>query len=37
VKAILATSLGGWAYGRRVASAFAIALAVGGTALLWGR
>jgi len=37
VKAILSASLGGWAYGRRVATAFAIILAAGGAALLSGR
>ena len=37
VKAVLSASLGGWTYGRRIASAFAIILAAGGAAVLWGR
>jgi uncharacterized membrane protein (DUF4010 family) len=37
VKAIIGTSLGGWAYGRRIATAFAIILAAGAAAALWGR
>ena len=38
VKAALATRLGGWAFGRRVAAAFAVSLATGGVAvLLWVR
>ena len=37
VKAILGSSLGGWACGRRIATAFAIILAAGGAALLSGR
>jgi len=38
VKAALATRLGGWAFGRRVAAAFAVILATGGLAvLLWVR
>jgi len=36
VKAILGASLGGWAYGRRIATAFAIILAAGVAAVLWG-
>jgi len=35
VKAIIAASLGGWGYGWRIASAFAMVLAAGGAAVLW--
>jgi uncharacterized membrane protein (DUF4010 family) len=34
VKAILSTSLGGWAFGRRIATAFAAVMAAGGAAVL---
>ena len=38
VKAILAARLGGWAFGRRVASAFAVVLAAGAVTVgLWVR
>ena len=38
VKAILAARLGGWAFGRRIASAFAVVLAAGAVTVgLWAR
>ena len=38
VKAVLAAKLGGWAFGRRIASAFAVILAAGAVTVgLWAR
>ncbi len=36
-ESFIGASLGGWAYGRRIARAFAIVLAAGGAAVLWAR